>query len=328
MNYPQLVLATLVAVSMPISASFADTLKRELHVVVEIDAEQSWVSDTEEFGQQHYNASSQQRYELRTPLQADSQLQVLNLLDPDQKTRLKAKTIHLARQAKKKLAAAGKPVDIPQTPEEKSALTRRMQEEQYACQGDAECRQNTMLLYAAVFAAIEYPEAAQEPAGDGRYLYYEPDSGCDAFSKVTMQLSIEGAHWNKGEKRVVPFTQERSAEQENPEDDIPLCKRYLAVVDTKASEKPLYVENFYLPSAVGETVSTELGNTTKKVERQPMIGDVLAWVTQQLKHAEKSGQTTAQVRLLQPLSGISEQSGSIEGKADVKLRWEFLEPDA
>lgn len=328
MNYAQLAVAALVAVSMPISASFADTLKRELHVVVEIDAEQSWVSDTKEFGQQHYNATSQQRYELRTPLQADSQLQVLNLLDPDQKTRLKAKTIHLARQAKKKLAAAGKPIDIPQTPEEKSALTRRMQEEQYACQGDSECRQDSMMLYAAVFAAIEYPEAAQDPVGEGRYLYYEPASGCDAYSKVSMQLSIKGNHWNKGEKRVVPFTQQRSAEVENPQDDIALCKRYLAVIDTKASEKPLYSENFYLPSAVGETVSDELGETMTKQERQPMIGDVLAWVTQQLKHAEKSGQTTAQVRLLQPLSGISEQSGTIEGKADVKLSWEFLEPGA
>ncbi len=328
MNVPNIAAAALLLFLLSVSSSFAETLERELQVVVEFDAEQSWVSETEEFGKQFYDATSSQRYELRTRLQADSQLQTLNLLDPDQEKRLKAKTIHLARQARKKLAAAGKPVAIPQTPAEKTALTQQMQEEQYVCQGDPECRRDTMLFYAAIFAAIEYPEAAQAPAGGGRYLYYEPGPACSSYARVTMQLSIQGEHYNKGEKEVVPFTEERSADVENPDDDIALCKRYLAVIDTDDKAEPLYVENFYLPSAQGETVITELGNTREKTERQPMPGDVLAWVTQQLKHADTSGEASARVRLLQPLNGISEQSGAIMGHADVKMRWEFSDAKA
>jgi len=319
-------LAILLTSAAANAADTKNTLERELFVVVEFDAEQSWVSETEEFGSQHYEATSKQRYELRTHLQADSQLQALNLLDLDQKKRLKAKTIHLARQAKKKLAAAGKSVKIPQTPAEQQALTRQMQKEQYACDSDAVCRRNTIELYAAVFAAIEYADELEKPAGPGRYYYYEPYPSCEDYSRVAMQLSISGEHWNKGEKEVVPFTEERTADTENPSDDVPLCQRYLAVIDTKNEAKPLYVENFYLPSAVGDTVHTELGHTMTKSERQPMPTDVLGWVTQQLRHATKSGEASAVVKLLQPLSGISKQTGTIKGQANVTMQWRFSEP--
>ena len=304
-------------------ASSAQTLERELSVVVEFDAERNWTSQTEERGNEHSTASSTQRYELKTRLQAEPTLYSRNLLDPDQEKRLRAKTIYLARQAKQKLEAAGKPVVIPQTPKQKQDLARQMQQEQFACGGDAECRRNTNTLYAAVFAAAQYPEAFAEDTGPKRYRYYEPASDCNAYSRVTMELNIEGEHYNKSEKEVVPFTEQRQADTENPSDDVPLCQRYLAVIDTQDEAQPLYLENFYLPSATGETVLTENGETQRKTERQPMATNVLGWINTQLKHAPESGSLEEKIPLVQPLNGISEVSGTSTGSANVKMTWSF-----
>lgn len=319
-------LASLVMAVSPLAQ--ADSQVRELHIMVEFDAQQTWTSDTKEYGQEHSQATAHERYELTTHLRSDGDLRARNLLDPDLKTRLKAKTIHLASQAEKRLAAAGRPVKIPHTPAEKSALVQRMQAEQAACEGDEVCRRKVMELYTALFAAAQYPEADQEDAGPARYLYFEPYPQCASTTRVTMQMSIEGEHYNKGEHEVVPFTEQRSADSVDTQEDVMLCEHFLAVIDNQDSDNSMYLENVYLPSATGETVHTELQETERKTERQPMNTDVLAWMTQQLKHAPASGSANATIKLQYPLSGISEDSGEIEGTAKVKMTWRFLPPQS
>lgn len=316
--------ALLLLVSSPLV--LADTQVRALHIVVEFDAQQTWQSDTKEYGKEHSEATTHQRYELTTHLRSDNIPHSRNLLDRDLKTRLKAKTIHLASQAKRRLAAAGKPINIPHTEAEKSALAQRMQEDQFACHGDEVCRRGVMELYTALFAAAQYPNAGKKDTGKVNFLYFEPFSKCSNMTRVTMQMSIKGRHYNKGKHEVVPFTEQRSADSENTPEDVPLCEHYLAVIDTQDVAQPMYLENVYLPSAIGETVHTELGNTQRATESQPMNADVLGWVTQQLRHAPASGSVQGTVKLDTPLSGISEDSGGSEGTAQVKLTWSFLPP--
>lgn len=304
-----------------------EVTERELYVEVEFEADQKWESRTEEFGYQHSTATTKQHWVLRTRLRSDSGLHTRNILDPSLQKRLDAKTIHLARQAKKDIEAAGGRLTIPKTPEGRSQLTLQMQEETAACGTDARCRQDTMMRYAAIFAVMDNPDVLENDDEEGQFLYYEPYPGCTDFSKVSMTLEIEGIRWSKSKEELVPFSEKRQADQENPPHDVDLCTRFLAVIDTEDADKPMYLENFYLPSGVGETAYTIYGNTTRKTEEQPMPPGVLRYVTERLKHAKTSGSETVEQRLTFPLNGRSEETGSSVGTARINLEWKFSDPE-
>ncbi|WP_353254100.1 hypothetical protein [Salinisphaera sp. PC39] len=320
------------ALLLPAAAIGAEPIERELHVIVEFDAEQTWVSKTEEYGHQHSEATTHQRYELRTRLRAEPELHSRNILDLDKETRLKAKTIWLARQAIEEMKASGGEVVIPTTPEQKQAMSRKMQEQQVECGGDMACRQAVQMRFAKLFAAAEYPEALEEDEpGTGRYRYFEPYEGCPVETRVTMEMTTEGVHYSERTQELVPFKETRSADTVNGETEVPLCERYLAVIDAKDDRDPMYIENFYLPSAVGETVRTEQSDpvwTERKTESQPQNAFVLGWVTQQLRHGPTSGSAEETISLHGPLNGISRQSGNYtHGEAHVKMTWRFEKVD-
>lgn len=300
------------AVSLPALAA-AEPVKRELYVLVEFDAQQSWAVDGEYPGQSE--ASSSQTYEVRLTLRSDGHLYTANLLDPDLTARLKAKTVHLARKALRDLAAQGKSLgELDQ-----QALTRRMQEEQVACGGDAQCRHALMQRYVAIFAALQYPEALKPDREGGRYRYFEPYAGCESHWKVRMTLDIEGS------RAGVPFTEHHAATSSGSDDEgVALCERYLAVIDSQDQDQPLYLENFFLPSATGLTTVEKAGEVSRSTETQPMPSAVLDWVTAQLKHAPVKGHAAATVPLPLPLNGVSVGLGSATGTADVELTWHFL----
>lgn len=335
MKYPTLVRSLCLAlaagpalIAATAAATAAEPVKRELYILVEIEAEQNWLSETEEYGRQHFEGTTTQSYELRTQLRSDGIQYKRNILDRNQEKRLKAKTIHLARQAKKEMEASGGDISIPTTPEEKQQLTRRMQEEMTACGGDMQCRNDLQMRYAKLFAAAQYPEAVAEEPGGGQYLYFEPYKGCPVHTRVTMDLTIEGIEWDEGKNELVPFKETRQADTTNAPTDIPLCERYLAVIDTKDEENPFYLENFYLPSAIGETVIERPDGTTRTTEKQPQLTDVLGWVHMHLKHAPASGTAEDTVRLTRPLNEISREIGDYSGgQAKVKLTWHFKEPE-
>lgn len=300
-------------------------IQRELHVVIDVEASQSWESHTEEYGHQHWDADTTQRYELRTTLQSDTGLHTRNILNPDQQKRLRAKTIHLARQARRRIEASGNEFTIPRTPEEKADLNRQLQEEQAACGADMACRDAVMQRYVAIFAVLDNPGVLDPATDEGtpRYRYFEPFSGCDSQWQVEMQMTMTGTRYSEAQDEVVPFTEKRTADQGNVAQDVPLCQRFLAVMDAGADTQPFYLENVYVPSAEGETVITEAGYTRRKTESQPMVPGVLGWATQQLRHAEPRGEISAEIPLKFALNNISEESGSSKGTAEVTLRWSF-----
>lgn len=304
-------LAALAAVvSLPAAA---EPVTRELYVLVEFDAQQQWAGEGEYPGE--YQATSTQSYEVRLTLQSDGHLYAANLLDPDLTARLKAKTVHLARKALRKLEAQGN--KVPQMNQQ--ALSRGMRQEQIACGGDPKCRHEVMQRYVALFAAMQYPEALEADGEGGRYRYFEPYAGCESHWKVQMRLDIEGT------RAGVPFAEHHAATDSGSTDDgIALCQRYLAVIDTQDTDQPLYLENFFLPSASGQTTTEVGGEVSRRTESQPMPSAVLSWVTAQLKHAPAQGHLTASVPLPLPLNGVSVGLGTAAGTAEVELTWHFV----
>ncbi|MDN5862936.1 MAG: hypothetical protein L0H19_05750 [Salinisphaera sp.] len=299
------------------AAAAAEPVERELHIVVEVDGQQSW-QGTGQFAGEHTLATTSQTYEVTVTLRSDGGLYALNLLDPDRKKRLKAKTIHLARKALRTAQGAG--ASLPVTPAQRRELTQRMRQERNACNVNSACRHEVSLRYAAIFAAMQYPQALKGDAGPGRYGYFEPYPGCASHWRVDMSLTIEGVRNDH------PYREQHSAHDQASDDGgVPLCQRYLAVIDTQDSEQPLYLENFFVPSATGETVilrgDAEPQHST---ETQPMPSAVLSWVTAQLKHAPASGTITGSVPLILQLNGISTRLGKLQGQAQVKLTWRFL----
>lgn len=308
----------------------ADPEWRELYIKVTFNARQEWLSETEEYGKQHSTATTEQTYELRTRLRSNGIAYKRNILHLDREKRLEAKTIHLAREAVEKIRDQGGNVVLPTTPEAKQRLSRQLKKEEAECGADMSCRMGVQMHYAQLMAAAEYPQALKEPPGGGQFLYFEPYEGCPVETRVTMEMNTEGVHWHEGEDKLVPFKEARSADVRNAKGEVPLCERYLAVLDTGDDTDPMYLENFFLPSVKGETAVTELGRTQTKTENQPQPHSVLSWVTQQLRHAPASGSVEDTIRIVGPLNGISRQMGDYtESTASVKLTWHFkkVEPE-
>ena len=301
-------------------------LERELHVVATIEATQTWEKNDPEYpGRQWSTGRATQRFEMRTRLRSDGRIEVRNLLDPHLETRLEAKTIHLARQAKKYFEEAGKPFKLPQTPEERSRFQYEMNSRLLACNAEPTCYSDTQLYYAAMMAAIDHPEALEEDTEPGRYQYFLPYKGCPEYSRVTLSMSIEGVRYNKDADDFVPFKELHSGDTVDAFDGLALCKHFAAVIDLQDPKNPMYQETIFVPRPVGVTEYTESGHTSRTREPQPVITAVIDWMNGQLRHAPAQGTRTASLPLALPLNQNATWLGLWTGTAKVSMQWTFDE---
>ena len=304
----------------------AAPIERELHFVVTVDAEQDWKKNDPKYpGDQWSKATAHQRWEVRTRLRSDGKLQVRDLLDPDMNARMEAKTIFLARQAKALIEQSGQRFKIPHNDAEKSALMDQMQEQIMGCKADPVCAHDLTMQYAALMAAIEFPEALQEDTVPGQYLYFLPFKGCADESRVTLTLAIDGVRYNKDVDHLVPFSERRSADTVNASDGLPLCEHFAAVIDTKDPKRLVRHETIFVPRPEGEADYTERGHTSHTPGPQPLIGAALDWVNDTLRHAPESGNVSATLPLPMSLNGNSTWLGLWQGTAKVTLQWSFKE---
>ena len=302
------------------------TVERELHIVATVDAAQTWKKNDPEYpGDQWSKGTTTQRYEITTRLRSDGKLEVRNLLDPDLNARLEAKTIHLARQAKKALEASGQPFVLPKTPEERTAFTQRMNADILTCNGEAICSYEKQMQYAALMAAIDYPEALEDEDVPGQYLYFLPFKGCPQKSRVTLTMTIEGVRYNKDADKFVPFKEHRSADTVDASLGRSMCSHLLAVIDTQDKEKPMFQETILIPRPVGVTEYTESNHTSREEQPQPMPTAVLDWMTESLRHAKPEGTLTATLPLVLPLNANATWLGLWNGEAKVTMQWSFRE---
>jgi hypothetical protein len=310
-------------------AAGAAPLERELYFVATVDAQQTWKkNDPRHPGDQWSKATAQQRWEVRTRLRSDGKLQVRDLLDPDINARMEAKTIFLARQAKALLEQSGKTFKAPHTDAEKGALMQQMQEQLMGCKAEPVCTHDLTLQYAALMAAIEFPEALEDDTVPGQYLYFLPYKGCPEESHVSLSLAIDGVRFNKDVDRLVPFSERRSADTTNASDGLPLCEHFTAVIDTRNPRKLVRQETIFVPRPEGTTEYTERDHTSRREEPQPLVGAALNWVNDTLRQAQESGSATATLPLPMSLNGNSTWLGVWEGSAKVTLQWSFSDASA
>lgn len=301
-------------------------IERELHIVATVEATQDWKKNDPEYpGNQWSKGTTSQRYEITTRLRSDGKLEVRNLLDPNLEERLWAKTVHLARQAKKHLEEMGQSVVLPKTPEEQAAFTQRMNADIRACNGEPACFYDKQMQYAALLAAIEHPEALEEEDVPGRYLYFLPFKGCPQKSHVTLTITIEGVRYNKDADKFVPFKEHRSADTVDASLGRSMCSHLLAVIDTQDKEKPMYQETVLIPGAVGITEYTENNHTSREEQSQPMPTAALDWMTEMLRHNKTEGTLTANLPLVLPLNANATWLGLWTGNAKVTMQWSFRE---
>jgi hypothetical protein len=308
------------------NAASAAPIERELHIVATVEATQDWKKNDPEYpGEQWSKGSTTQRYEITTRLRSDGNLEVRNLLDPDINARLEAKTIHLARQAKKQFEASGQKLDLPDTPEERAAFTRRMNADLLSCNGEAECSYEKQMQYAALLAAIDFPEALEEEDVPGQYLYFLPFKGCPQKSRVTLTMAIDGVRYNKDADKFVPFKERRSADTIDASLGRSMCSHLLAVIDTKDKDRPMYQETVLIPRPVGLTEYTENQHTSREEQPQPMPTAVLDWMTEVLRHAKTEGTLSTTLPLVLPLNANATWLGLWTGTAKVTMQWSFRE---
>lgn len=309
--------------------AMAAAVERELHFVATVEAEQTWKKNDPKYpGEQWSKGSTRQRYELTTRLRSDGKLEVRNLLDPDLDQRLEAKTIHLARQAKKYLEQPGQTIRIPQTPAEKSELMRHMQEQLMSCKGEPTCGHETTMRFAAIMAAIDYPEALEEDTVPGRYLYFLSYKGCPEKSRITLTMAIEGVRYNKTSDKFVPFSERRSADTIDASDGLALCAHFTAVIDTEDSNQPMWQETVFVPRPEGVTEYTENGHTSRTNEPQPMPTAAIEWMNEVLRHAAPTGSASTTLPLPLSLNGNSTWLGLWTGTVRVSMQWSFKEVPA
>jgi hypothetical protein len=326
MTHPTVRLGTALLALACWNAATAAPIERELHIVATVEATQDWKKNDPKYpGEQWSKGTTTQRYEITTRLRSDGKLEVRNLLDPDFTARLEAKTIHLARQAKKQLEASGQSLVLPKTPEERSAFTRRMNADILTCNGEAVCSYEKQMQYAALMAAIDYPEALEDENIPGQYLYFLPFKDCPQKSRVTMTMAIDGVRYNKDADKFVPFKERRSADTVDAPLGRSMCSHLLAVIDTKDKDKPMYQETVLIPSPVGITEYTESNHTSREEQTQPMPTAVLDWMTEVLRHAKTEGTLSATLPLVLPLNANATWLGLWTGSAKVTMQWSFRE---
>lgn len=314
------------APAAPATPAPAVPVERELHILATVEAAQDWKKNDPKYpGDQWSKGTTTQRYEITTRLRSDGKLEVRNLLDPDLNARLEAKTIHLARQAKKQIEASGQPFVLPKTPAERTAFTQRMNADILTCNGEALCSYEKQMQYAALMAAIDFPEALEEEDVPGQYLYFLPFKGCPQKSRVTLTINIEGVRYNKDADKFVPFKEHRSADTVDASLGRSMCSYLLAVMDTQDKDKPMFQETVLIPRPVGVTEYTESNHTSREEQPQPMPTAVLDWMTETLRHAAPEGTLSATLPLVLPLNANATWMGLWTGNAKVTMQWSFRE---
>lgn len=297
---------------IPLRAAAA-SVDRVLTVQVEVEGQQDWKNAL-----QWSNATTRQRYEISTGLRSDGVLHAANLLEPDTQTRLAIKTEYLRQQGLKSLQAMG--ID-PASPDLQQRISRQMQKEVFECKGNPICMGEVNGKYAKVMAAAVEPDNSHLFEGEPRYRYFFDYQGCPNTIHVVHRLDVEGeTAYGRKKDNVHPYTLGMQGDYRGSEQDrSSMCSYFMVVEDTV--ENQIYVENVYIPAAVGQIKRTEFGKSTQKEGELPSPPGLQDWVNSVVRTAPPSGESSATLPLTMPLDGNSTVLGDFTGQMQVKLDW-------
>jgi hypothetical protein len=255
-------------------------------------------------------------YMLVTYLRADGDLEQFNPKDPQ----YAQKMMGLSRGVQAKVnKAQGKAPAKKMTQEEIKAY---VQKKQAACGSDTNClmklgQEANDLMMASMDAGGGDPDAytGDEPP---RFLSYFGYDNCGAKAHAYVDRKIAGT---LADTVTVPYTIQETVNYDNNPTEIGLiCNLHQAVLDTQ--DGSIYTDGAIPAHYKGTTTTTMRGKTTQSTATEFGHGEPMTWVSEQLRHAPRSGHRTTTMKLTQN-QGAAIHSGKFSGEATVDLTWKF-----
>jgi hypothetical protein len=198
-----------------------------------------------------------------------------------------------------------------------------LQKKQAACGADTNClmklgQEANDLMLANMNQGQDSAEAytGDEPP---RYLTYLGFDNCGAKVHTYVERTTNGTYGDV--QGAVPYTIQETVNYDNSADELRLiCTVHQAVLDTQ--DGSIWTDGAIAPHYKGTTSKTLGGKTTTSTATEFGHGEILGWVSEQLRHAPRSGHKTANLKLVQGPSNAL-HTGKYSGEAAVELSWRF-----
>lgn len=310
-------LVLICAPAIVLASTFAQAAPKRARLTVEVKVE-----GTEKVvgnGSDQTTGRFREGYTLVTYLQADGDLEQFNTKDPQYGQKMMG-------------MAAGVNARVAQvqgrTPAKKMSqaeMQAYLQKKQAACGADTGCLmklgQEANDLMMANMNQGQGQGNATAYTGDEppRYLTYLGYDNCGAKVHTYVDRTLTGTLGDV--QGVVPYTIKETVDYDNNPGELRLiCNFHQAVLDTQ--DTSIWTDGAIAPHYQGTTVTTMRGKTTTSPATEFGHGETLAWISEQLRHAPRSGHKTTTMKLTQN-QGAAIHSGRYSGEATVDLTWRF-----
>ena len=119
----------------------------------------------------------------------------------------------------------------------------------------------------------------------------------------------------------VPYTIQETVNYDNNADELRLiCNFHQAVFDTQ--DGSIWTDGAIAPHYQGTETTTMRGRTTTSTATEFGHGEPFNWISEQLRHAPRTGHRTTTMKLTQN-QGAAIHSGKYSGEAAVDVTWRF-----
>lgn len=261
------------------------------------------------------SAKFREGYTLVTYLNADGELEQFNTKDPA----YGQKMMGMAAGVNAKVAQAqGR---APANRMSQAEMQAYLQKKQVACGADTQClmklgQEANDLMLANMNQGNADAYTGDEPP---RYLTYLGFDDCGAQVHTYVDRTTTGTYGDV--QGAVPYTVRDTVNYDNDASQLRLiCNFHQAVLDTR--DGSIWTDGAIAPHYKGTITQTVGGKTTTSTATEFGHGEVLTWVSEQLRHAPRTGRKTAKLKLAQG-PGNALHTGRYSGEAAVDLAWRF-----
>jgi hypothetical protein len=152
-----------------------------------------------------------------------------------------------------------------------------------------------------------------------RYLTYLGFDNCGAKVHTYVERTTSGTYGDV--QGAVPYTIKEAVNYDNDANELRLiCNFHQVVLDTQ--DGSIWTDGAIAPHYKGTTSTTVGGKTTTSTATEFGHGETLTWVSEQLRHAPRTGHKTTTLKLTQgPSSAL--HTGRYSGEAVIDLTWRF-----
>jgi hypothetical protein len=310
---PLLLAALLPALLIPRAAL---AVEKRIRLTVEVKAEgEEGVAGT---GADQTAGKFREGYTLVTFLKSDGELAQFNTKDPEYGQKMMGMAANVQKRTR-----GGTPAK-KMSPQEYQAY---MQKKSAECAGNQACLYKLAMEAQKLTANLDLgagaPGTPGAPAYTGdeppRYMTYFGYDNCGASAHVYVDRTTKGTLADVG--GTVPYTIHDTADYNSNADELRLiCNLHQAVYDTQ--DDTFWTDGALPPSAKGTSTSTMRGQTTTDQGDAATHGEILTWVSEQLRHAPRTGQRSATIKLTLN-QGAAIHSGKYSGQGRVQMSWKF-----